>query len=97
MNIQNTAPLHHAPQRVRPPFNVAEDVTLRGQTTSPEPDEWRTDRVAALLEALDGIELGKHDRRIIAWLADWEIETVGTIVSWLYRARAGADVCGGAR
>ncbi|WP_165960466.1 hypothetical protein [Actinocrispum wychmicini] len=49
-----------------------------------------------MLEALDGIELGAHDRRIIAWLAEWGTSTVGTVVSLLYRIRtAGADECGG--
>jgi hypothetical protein len=56
------------------------------------------DCVDALLEALDGIELGAHDRRIIEWLSQWEIETVGTVVSLLYRARAaGIWACGGDR
>ncbi|MBP2323810.1 hypothetical protein JOF56_004195 [Kibdelosporangium banguiense] len=76
---------------------MAEDPRPR-ETVHHGRDDWREDRVTALLEALDGIELGAHDRRIIAWLAEWEISTVGTVVSLLYRARAaGADECGGGR
>ncbi|HYS36664.1 MAG TPA: hypothetical protein VEO01_13650 [Pseudonocardiaceae bacterium] len=44
--------------------------------------------MAAMLESLDGVELGAYDRRIIEWLAGWDIATVGTIASLIYRARA---------
>jgi hypothetical protein len=85
-------PLHHAPRRIRPPFDVdsyaATDDYRSGVTT----DQWRSDRhadrVAAMLESLDGVELGAYDRRIIEWLAGWDIATVGTIASLIYRARA---------
>jgi hypothetical protein len=40
------------------------------------------------LESLDGVELGAYDRRIIEWLAGWDIATVGTVASLIYRARA---------
>ncbi|MCE7010037.1 hypothetical protein LWC34_45605 [Kibdelosporangium philippinense] len=94
--MKNTTPspaamasLQQAPRRIRPPFNM----------DSPEPsiehlagDQWRAhrhnDRVAALLEALDGVELGTYDRRIIEWLAGWDVSTVGTVASLFYRARA---------
>lgn len=85
-------PLQHAPRRIRPPFDMAgsdpaEDYR-RGETT----EHWRArvhaDRVTALLEPLDGIELGDYDRRIIGWLADCDIPTIGTISSLLFRARA---------
>lgn len=78
MTAQSFGPLRYPPRRIRPPFDV------HGGGVS---DVRRNDKEAALLEALDGIELGAHDRRIIVWLAEWEIETVGTIVSLLYRAR----------
>jgi hypothetical protein len=94
VNSQHLVPLHHAPHRVRPPFDVADDARPQWRPRDQDVDAWRADRVAALLEALDGIELGVHDRRIIAWLAEWEIGTVGTIVSLLYRARA-AGIAGG--
>jgi hypothetical protein len=55
-------------------------------------DQWRTrchaDRVNALLEPLDGIELGAFDRCIIEWLAKWDTSVIGTVASLLYRARA---------
>jgi hypothetical protein len=58
-----------------------------GQTTDP-PARGHANRVTALLEPLNGLELGAHDRCIIDWLADWDTSTIGTIASLLYRARA---------
>jgi len=45
-------------------------------------------RRTLLAEALAGVALGAHDRRILAWLAGWEPATVRTIASLLRRARA---------
>lgn len=85
------APLHHEPRRIRPPFNMESkqpDNHRPGETN----DEWRArnraDQVAALLEALDGIELGAHDHRVVEWLASWDTSVIGTVASLFYRARA---------
>jgi hypothetical protein len=90
------SPLDHEPRRIRPPFDVASyapDERVAEETV----EAWRArvhaDRVAALLEPLDGVELGAYDRRIVHWLADWDVSTVGTIASLFYRARE----AGGAR
>lgn len=40
-----------------------------------------------LAEALEGVELGAWDERIVDWLAGWDSCTVLTIASWLVRAR----------
>lgn len=45
----------------------------------------------ALAAALDGLELGSHDREVADWLADWEPATVATVCSWLLRARIAGD------
>jgi hypothetical protein len=86
------APLRHEPRRIRPPFNMDGRESSDDHRTGETADQWRArrhaDRVAALLEALDGVELGTYDRRIIEWLADWDTSTVGTIASLFYRARA---------
>jgi hypothetical protein len=37
--------------------------------------------------ALGGIELGHYDRRIVAWLAQWDDYTARLLVSLLVRAR----------
>lgn len=88
--------LDHEPVNVRPPFHV------RVPTSPPPPrrlvgpdtafENWRdavrADRVAALSEPLVGLELGAYDRRILAWLAGWDIPTVGSMSSLLHRARA---------
>jgi len=96
--IEHMAPLHRPPRRIRPPFNVdhyAPNEPRPGETT----DQWRArrhaDQVAALLEPLDGVELGTYDRRIIDWLAGWDTETIATVASLLYRARA-VDATGSA-
>lgn len=97
--IERIVPLHHPPRRIRPPFNV--DSYSPDEYRSDETaDQWRArrhaDQVAALLEPLDGVELGAYDRRIVDWLAGWDIETVGTIASLIYRARA-MDISGNTR
>lgn len=45
---------------------------------------------AAIRSALDGVELGAHDERIVAWLAGWDIPTAVTVASLLLRVRAHA-------
>lgn len=43
---------------------------------------------ALLDEALDGIELGAYDRRLVEWAKDmWDQPTMVTIASWILRAR----------
>lgn len=71
------------------------DDLLRSIPTGPIEDEPRgaiehDDRHQAFAAALDGIELGAHDRRIRDWLAIYEPSTVATICSWILRARAAA-------
>jgi hypothetical protein len=48
----------------------------------------KTGRLAALHDALDGVPLGRHEERILTWLAGWDDETVRTVVSLIMRARA---------
>lgn len=92
-------PLHHAPRRIRPPFDADTYLPADHQRADETPDQWRArtqaDTVAALLEPLAGIELGPYDHKILGWLADWDIDTVGTIASLLYRARAAGPIGGG--
>ncbi|HEY3501248.1 MAG TPA: hypothetical protein VGN37_00520, partial [Actinocatenispora sp.] len=38
--------------------------------------------------AAAGVELGAYDRRMIAWLANWEYGTLVTVASWIKRAHA---------
>ncbi|KRE61798.1 hypothetical protein ASG92_20685 [Arthrobacter sp. Soil736] len=40
-------------------------------------------------EALEGLELGAYDARIIAWLKNWDQPTIVTLASLFVRARAG--------
>ena len=35
-----------------------------------------------------GLALGGYDRRILGWLAGWDVPTIGGVVSLLHRARA---------
>lgn len=84
-------PLETRPTRMRPPFEApgyAPRIEWKDGETS---DQWKARRhadvLAALTEALDGVELGAYDRRIVDWLAGWDIETVGTVASLFYRCR----------
>jgi len=45
------------------------------------------ERQASLRAALHGVPLGAYDERILPWLAGWEIPTVATVVSLLWRVR----------
>jgi hypothetical protein len=47
-------------------------------------------RVDYLTRALTdaGVQLGEYDRRIAAWLADWETQTLQVLVGWIERAHA---------
>ena len=89
-------PLDREPVNVRPPFDV--------QVPSPPPpahrligpdtafEAWRAqqiaDRAAALSEPLAGLALGTYDRRVVEWLAGFDIPTIGGVASLLHRARA---------
>jgi hypothetical protein len=84
-------PLRREPRRIRPPFDVDSyqpDHSPISETDGKWRDRRYSDRVTALLEALDGVELGEYDRRIIEWLANWDTSVVGTVASLFYRARA---------
>jgi hypothetical protein len=76
------APLDRAPVSVHAPFISYPD----GQYRHEDPEERR----AALRAALDGMQLGVYDGRILRWLAGWEVPTVATVVSLLWRARHAA-------
>jgi hypothetical protein len=39
------------------------------------------------MEQLDGIPLGDYDRRIIDWLAGWDVPTIAVVASLLRRCR----------
>jgi hypothetical protein len=61
-----------------------------GETIHHWRDRLHADRVAVLIDALNGVELTTRDRRIIDWLATWETDTVETITSLFERVRAAA-------
>lgn len=90
-----TPPLHREPRSIRPPFSVAALSSADDRQADETADQWRArrhaDRVAALLEALDGVEIGEHDMVILKWIADWDMSTVATIASLIYRAREAGE------
>jgi hypothetical protein len=53
---------------VRAPFDVRRPLIH-------SPELARADRVAAIREALAGVELGAYDERMIEWLAGWDISS----------------------
>lgn len=90
MEPLNLGPLQREPGQIRPPFTggwVGFDMRP-GESTADWRKRLHADRKAALLEPLEGIELGAYDMRIIEWLSGWEDSTVAVIASLLYRARA---------
>ncbi|MBG0819108.1 hypothetical protein [Planomonospora sp. ID82291] len=66
-----------------------------GTVKSGDPDRVvRGTKEAALLQACEaaGVELGAHDRGVIAWLSEWETSTVQAVIGLITRAgAAGAD------
>jgi hypothetical protein len=79
--VSDLRPLHTDPVAVRAPFDVRRPLIYN-------PEAARADRVAAIREALAGVELGAHDERMIEWLAGWDVPTVGSFVSLFDRVRA---------
>jgi len=78
---------------------VADDMTTWGPFDSePRGEHWPPRQLdprrdwtgwirARLLGALDGVELGAYDRRIVEWLIGWEPSTVAVIAGWVMRAK----------
>jgi hypothetical protein len=73
------APLEREPVNVHTPFLAYPDGQYRHEPTE--------ERRAALLAALDGVELGAYDERIVHWLAEWDVPVLAGVVSLLWRAR----------
>ncbi|MGH7511266.1 MAG: hypothetical protein ACREMZ_17715 [Gemmatimonadales bacterium] len=46
------------------------------------------DRLAVLLDALDGVPITDHERRSLYWLSGWERHTVENLAALIVRARA---------
>jgi hypothetical protein len=76
------APLDREPVSVCAPFVSCPS----GQYRHEHPQERR----AALLAALEGVELGAYDQRLLTWLAGWDVPTAATVISLLWRARHAA-------
>jgi hypothetical protein len=51
------------------------------------PPQWQTDRLAVLLDALDGVPITDDERRSLIWLAGWEKRTIENIAAMIARAR----------
>ncbi|MGH3701822.1 MAG: hypothetical protein ACRDQY_20660 [Pseudonocardiaceae bacterium] len=49
-----------------------------------------TARRAALVRALEGVELGAYDEYMLEWLASWDAGIVAAVVSLLLRLREAA-------
>ena len=35
-----------------------------------------------------GVELGSYDKRIVEWVASWDVETIQAVAGWIERAHA---------
>ena len=87
MTRPDLRPLDVEPVSVRAPYDVR------------RPAVWdvaavRAEYLAVLHEPLTGIPLGTYDQRMLAWLAGWDVPTVGTVASLLHRARAARRLAG---
>ncbi|MCW2900640.1 MAG: hypothetical protein JWO67_2905 [Streptosporangiaceae bacterium] len=84
------SPLDREPRCIRPPFSTRDDRFENVVTT--DPTGWRRavqlDRIAALLEPLDRIELSDREHAVVEWLAGWDIPTIAPVVRMLHAARA---------
>ncbi|MEO7194563.1 MAG: hypothetical protein ABIZ05_07035 [Pseudonocardiaceae bacterium] len=76
------APLERAPVSVRAPFVAFPGGRYRREL-APE-------RRAALLTALEGVELGAYDEQVLEWLAGQGVPVVAVVVSLLLRVRKAA-------
>lgn len=38
-----------------------------------------------------GVELGAYDRRIVEWVASWDVETIQVIAGWIERAHVATE------
>ena len=79
---ESLAPLDQEPVSVHAPFVSCPS----GQYRHEHPEE----RQRALLAALEGVALGAYDRRIVRWLAGWDVPTAATVISLLWRAHHAA-------
>jgi hypothetical protein len=92
-------PIEREPRRVRPPYDVP-DTNLSdrryGQETEAEYLARRhADRLAAMLEPLQGLDISAYERRTVEWIAGWEIGTTAVFAALLHRARAAAPLTSG--
>lgn len=81
-DVLDLRPLDDRPVSIHPPYTV-----VRPRTTY-DLEAIRRDYLAAVTAPLAGLPLGAHDRRTVAWLARWDIPTVGAVASLLHRTRA---------
>lgn len=83
---ENLAPLETEPVSVHAPYITHPEGHYRREDTA--------ERLAALGEALHGVQLGAYDRGVLRWLVEWEVSVVAVVVSLLWRTRhAAAQAC----
>jgi hypothetical protein len=76
------APLETQPVSVHAPYIAYPGGQYRHEDAA--------ERRAALVEPLRGVSLGVYDRRVVRWLAGWDVPVVAVVVSLLWRARHAA-------
>lgn len=84
-------PIEQEPRRVRPPYDVPDrDVwhNRPGESTDAWRARLRADRLAALLDPLDGIDVSRYERHTLVWLCGWEDNLAAVLAALLHRARA---------
>lgn len=89
-------PLHVEPLRVRQPYDVIDRQYERLMFS--DPDTWRQvrqlDRLTALVEPLEGLEVTDLEERVLRWLAGGELHVVAVIANLMHRCREAAPIGG---
>jgi len=82
-------PIEREPWRPRPPYDQPiTEAERHERMVRIRAGHGNDERLAALLEPLDGMEVAPYEHRILAWLAGWEDSTVAVVAALRHRARA---------
>jgi hypothetical protein len=79
---EHLAPLDTEPASVHAPYITYPHGQYRHEDAA--------HRHAALLVPLRGVSLGAYDRRVVHWLAGWDVPVVAVVVSLFWRVRHAA-------
>lgn len=71
---------------------MAEGGPVHAHRTDHPSADWQRERLALLLDALDGVPITDAEQRSLTWLSGWELRTAQNIVAVITRARQSGPV-----